>query len=185
MKSLAMALVAIAASAAATEPGLKPLSSAFQAASELSAPVSKRLKLVSDDKKEAMPPPRQGAVQEFRLEYGGFQGRRWRLVPDTNPPGSELTIHVRQGLRARLTLVRVPIPGRRPDPDTSFDIDRLEATVDGEASQGVHILFRGGGVEEHVVEFTAQEQGIYPIYNRWSSNPGSFGKLVVYSVTHQ
>ena len=100
-------------------------------------------------------------TKSFVLEYWN---RRWRLVPDINPPGSELTLDVNQGDTVVLRLLRSFSGGL-----TSFDID----------TYGVHAVFQGTGMEEKKVSFTADRAGLFPIVSHYSSQIGRIGLLIV------
>lgn len=123
---------------------------------------------------EAAAGPARAAAQvrRFTLEYGA-RGNRWTLRPDTTPPGSALTIWVEQGDRVLLEFEKRPFSR-----DTSVDIDGLEAEVDGQLVQGVHLDFRGASHEVRRVAFTAKKEGMILLYNRWSG-AGHWGMIIV------
>lgn len=112
-------------------------------------------------------------VREFYLES---YGRRWRMFPDTNPPGSELTLNLKVGERARLRLVLLPFGGGSPQ--AGFDVDGIDAIVDGEESKGIHVWL-DSAPEEVVVEFEATKAGLYPIYDDHSSRTGRLGLIII------
>ena len=91
-------------------------------------------------------------VRTFNLD---FDGRSWRLVPNPNPPGSGFEISVSQGDHVKLDITYSAF--RRDDP-TNFDIDDLDAVVDGKPSKGVHLWLQPNS--EVVVEFDANTPGI-------------------------
>jgi hypothetical protein len=95
-------------------------------------------------------PPRP--MHKFNLD---FDGRAWRLQPNPNPPGSGLEISVSQDEHVKLTITYSAF--RRDDP-TNFDIDDLDATVDGKSVKGVHLWLQPN--TETVVEFDAKVAGI-------------------------
>lgn len=148
--------LSLAGVAGAQEAGLLPLTSAIQTATEA----------VGQSQK----------TRRFELEFGGFRGNRWTLRPDVSPPGGSLTIWVDQGDDVVLHFVKYPNP--RHDVDTSVDIDGIKAEVDGQPSDGVHILMRDFGVEEHTASFTAEKAGMILLYSRWG-RPGHWGTIVV------
>lgn len=120
-----------------------------------------------------------GKTRELYAEYGGFNGNRWRLVPDPNPPYSEFTITVDKGDHVKLTLVKHPRIGRGPPNNTGFDIDNILAVVNGRKSRGIHLVFNGLGTETATVEFDAENPGLHLIYSRYGGAVGHFGRLII------
>lgn len=144
--------LAIPGAASSLEQSFEPLNLAYEAA--------------------AGPVRAAAQVRRFTLEYGA-RGNRWTLRPNTTPPGGALTLRVDLGDRVLLEFEKLPFSR-----DTSVDIDGLEAEVDGQLMQGVHLDFRGAGHEVRRVAFTAQQEGMILLYNRWSG-AGHWGTIIV------
>jgi len=111
--------------------------------------------------------------REYYLEsYGGG----WRLRPDPNPPGSELTIRAEVGQRVRLRLVLLP---GRGFPEASFVVRGLEAVVDGEPVKSIDLWFRSAP-SEAVVDFTPAKEGLFLIEESYRSpRTGRAGLIIV------
>lgn len=156
-KTLPLALLGLflAGAAHTQEAGLLPLTSALGAASSAVSELNR--------------------TRRFELEYGP-RGARWTLNPNTSPPGSSLRIDVEQGDTVVLHLVKYVYP--RMNPETSVDLDGVAATVDGRPSNGVHILMRDFGSEEHTASFVAEKEGALYLYSRWG-RPGHWGVIFV------
>ncbi|MBI5200236.1 MAG: hypothetical protein HY925_01505 [Elusimicrobia bacterium] len=153
---LALLGLSLAGAAGAQEAGLLPLTSALESARDA----------VKESQK----------TRRFDFEFGGFRGNRWTLRPDVTPPGGTLTIWVDVGDTVVLNFTKYPNP--RHDVDTSVDIDGVKAEVDGVASDGVHILMRDFGVEEHTASFKAEKPGMLLLYSRWGGS-SHWGTIIV------
>ena len=107
-------------------------------------------KIAADHRAESAATPR--VPHTFNLD---FDGRAWRIQPNPNPPGSGMVLYVSQGEHVKLHITYSAF--RRDDP-TNFDIDDLDAVVDGKPSKGVHLWLQPNS--ETVVEFNANTLGI-------------------------
>jgi hypothetical protein len=94
----------------------------------------------------------------FYLDYD----RGWHLNPNPNPPGSGLTIYVKVGEPVRLQLSNSSFGFG--DDSAQFDVDGIDATVDGKPGKGIHVWLASSG-DSAAVEFTATaaEAGIHVI----------------------
>ncbi len=112
-------------------------------------------------------------TREYWLES---YGRRWRLAPDPNPPGSQLMLYLTEGEHVRLAFSVSPWD-HQPLPEASFDVDGFPARIDGRAEDGIHVWLGAPG-DMIIAEFDAPKAGIYPIYSRWAA--GWIGEIVVW-----
>ena len=103
-------------------------------------------------------------AQSYRLNLEN-RGRGWRLVPDTNPTDTGLTIYVRKGEHVILHLTRYGIWDRRM---ISFDIPGF----------GVSAFFQGDSIETKSLAFDADRSGLFLIYNRYQGR-SIVGRLIV------
>ena len=112
---------------------------------------------------------------DFNLEWSGH---RWRLIPNPNPPFSGLRIAVYEGQHVHLALSNPVWAGQ--DDGASFDVDGLNAVVNGKPSRGVHVWIPVA-VGRATVDFVApSHEGLYPVYATYSGvSDGPVGQIVV------
>jgi len=103
---------------------------------------------------------------------------RWHLLPDPNPPFSGLRIAVYAGQHVRLNLTNPVLAGQ--DDGASFDVDGLDALVDGKPTHGIHVWLPVA-VGRATVDFVApSKESLFPIYATYSGvSDGPVGQIVV------
>ncbi len=151
-----VAAAMLAAVASAETPALNAVFAQLQqSVKSASALLSKA---VVARRESAATQPAAARARELNVEY---QDHRWQLRPNPNPPGSDFLIDLRVGDHVKLSFFNWYNP-QGGDESAQFDVDGIDAVVNGKPSKGIHIWLSSGG-DSATAEFDAVKAGIYLI----------------------
>ncbi|HVC09635.1 MAG TPA: hypothetical protein VNH15_06830 [Elusimicrobiota bacterium] len=173
MKKALVVSIVIASAAAVAQAGPVPtLSQAFSQLSQALKPAASRLAAAAGAGFHSVAVPQNVT---FNLEW---HNGRWHLMPDPNPPFSGLRIAVYAGQHVRLNLTNPVLADQ--DDGASFDVDGLDALVDGKPTHGIHVWLPVA-VGQITVDFVApSKESLFPIYATYSgASDGPVGQIVV------
>jgi hypothetical protein len=149
------AVAMLAASASAETPALNAAFAQMQQGFKAASAILRNAALAPKTAAQAAPAVR---TREFNVDH---RDRRWRLVPNPNPPGSDLTIDVTVGDKVKLSFFNWG-NSRGGDESAQFNVRGIDAVVNGSASNGIYVWLSWRG-DTAIVEFDAVKAGIYPI----------------------